>query len=127
MLGVLRTVNPFDLGVYEYMATTGVNEDHHESAPSSFMLEQNYPNPFNPSTSIGFSVPKTTKVELRILDVLGREVGLLVDAEKGPGIYKIQWNANVPTGVYFYRLQARYISGGQAGEFVETMKMIVLK
>jgi hypothetical protein len=88
--------------------------------PFGFRLEQNYPNPFNPSTRIAFSVPRTTRVQLRILDALGREVTLLVSGERPAGVYETQWQAgSLPSGIYFYRLQA--------GEFVETKKMILLR
>ncbi|MCX6141972.1 MAG: T9SS type A sorting domain-containing protein [Ignavibacteriales bacterium] len=84
------------------------------------MLAQNYPNPFNPSTNISFSVPSNTFVTLKVFDALGREVAILVGEELSAGAYSRQWNAaNVPSGVYFYRLGA--------GQFVETKKLVVLK
>ena len=90
------------------------------SAPVGFQLEQNYPNPFNPSTRIAFSIPKTMMVQLRITDALGRDIALLIQSEKSAGSYEVQWDAsNVPSGIYFYRLQA--------GEYMETKKMVVLK
>ena len=85
----------------------------------AFSLVQNYPNPFNPSTIISYSLPKTASVSLRIFNALGQEVAMLVNEQKPPGYYQVQWNANVPSGVYFYRLQA--------GEFVETKKMMLIK
>jgi hypothetical protein len=88
--------------------------------PAEYSLGQNYPNPFNPSTHIAFAVPKTTRVQLRILDALGREIALLVNGEKPAGIYEMRWEAGIyPSGIYFYRLRA--------GEYVETKKMILLK
>ena len=88
--------------------------------PPIFALQQNYPNPFNPSTQISFSVPKATDVTLKIYNVLGREVALLVNERKQAGEYKVTWNAEgVPSGVYFYRIVA--------GDFVETKKMVVVK
>ena len=87
--------------------------------PSSFVLEQNYPNPFNPSTVISYSLPKTSIVSLRIFNTLGQELTTLVNERKEAGYYQVTWNATVPSGIYFYRLQA--------GEFVETKKMILLK
>jgi len=69
-----------------------------------------------------------SNVKLSIYDVLGREVATLVNENKQSGSYTVQWNAaNFPSGVYFYRLQARQTSGGQAGSFVETKKLILLK
>ena len=88
--------------------------------PIMFRLEQNYPNPFNPSTRIAFAIPKASKVQLRILDVLGRDIALLFDGQKPAGAYELQWDAgSLPSGIYFYRLQS--------GEYVETRKMILLK
>ena len=88
------------------------------SLPVEFQLQQNYPNPFNPSTTISFSIPKASRVYLKIFNILGQEVAVLVDEEKGAGYYQVRWEAALPSGVYFYRLQA--------GEYVETKKMILL-
>jgi tripartite motif-containing protein 71 len=87
--------------------------------PNKFVLYQNYPNPFNPSTKIAFDIPQKGDVSLKIIDVLGRVVSVLVDETKEPGHYELRWNANVPTGIYFYRLQT--------GESIDTKKMILLK
>jgi photosystem II stability/assembly factor-like uncharacterized protein len=87
--------------------------------PKEYQLSQNYPNPFNPTTFIRYAIPKSTAVTLRIFNTLGQEVASLVNEQKSPGYYQIEWKANVPSGIYFFRLQA--------GEFVETKKMILLK
>ena len=88
--------------------------------PDTYALWQNYPNPFNPVTHFRFSISKLQFVEFRIVDVLGREVALLVNRQMSPGNYEIAWDAGkFPSGVYFYQLKA--------GEFVKTMKMVVLK
>lgn len=87
--------------------------------PSTIHLSQNYPNPFNPSTTIGYELPRAATVSLKIFNTLGQLVATLVNARKDAGYYLVQWNADVPTGVYFYRLQT--------GDFVETKKMIVAK
>jgi hypothetical protein len=88
--------------------------------PTTFGLEQNYPNPFNPSTSFEFRVPGLELVELRVFDLLGREVATLVNKAMIPGSYVVQWNAaSLPSGVYFYQLRA--------GSFVETKKMVLAK
>jgi hypothetical protein len=87
---------------------------------NSFRLSPNYPNPFNPSTQITYSVPKATNATLKVYDVLGREIAVLVNERKQPGEYKVTWNAEgVPSGVYFYRLVA--------GDFIGTKKMVVMK
>jgi len=85
-----------------------------------FSLSQNYPNPFNPSTKINFSVPKLSFVTLKVYNVLGKEVTTLVQEEKSPGSYSVEFNAsNLPSGTYFYRLQI--------GDVAETKKMMFLK
>jgi hypothetical protein len=93
-----------------------------------FYLEQNYPNPFNPSTAISFGLPSQSFVSLKVFDALGREVATIISEELSAGYYSRQWNAaNMASGIYFYRLQARQISGGQVGVFTETKKLILLR
>ena len=83
-------------------------------------LEQNYPNPFNPSTTIKFSIPKKSTVKLTIYNQLGELIQTLVNEEKSTGTYEIAFNGqDLVSGIYFYRLNA--------GDFVETKKMILLK
>ena len=99
---------------------TGINSSVTASTPSSFELQQNYPNPFNPTTTIAFNVPRLCHVKLVVYDVLGRKVETLVNAEMGPSQYSVPFDAsNLASGVYFYRLNA--------GDFVETKKMVVIK
>jgi hypothetical protein len=101
------------------------------SLPLDYALNQNYPNPFNPSTAISYQLLAISSVKLTVCDMLGREVSTLVDELKQPGTYTVTWDASkVPSGMYFYRLQAHlrpFEFGGQAGGFVETKKMILLK
>ncbi len=88
--------------------------------PSTFELEQNFPNPFNPTTRIRYSIPITSKVTLRLFDILGKEVQTLVNAIQVPGTYAVTLNAlNLATGVYFYRINA--------GNFSETRKLLLVK
>jgi hypothetical protein len=83
-----------------------------ENIPVSFALHQNYPNPFNPVTKINFDVPITAHVKLRVYDILGREVEVLVNENMKPGNYDVAWNAvNYASGVYFYELESPEISG----------------
>ena len=103
-------------------------EMHSNETTSHFSLEQNYPNPFNPSTTISFSLPSKSYVSLKVFDVLGREVAVFLSEELPPGVHSRQWNAQgFPSGVYFYRLQARHADGGQAGTYVETKKLLLLR
>ena len=97
---------------------TGIK--HEDLQPSAFALSQNYPNPFNPTTTIGYDVPKRSLVTVVVYDILGRLVETLVDEEKQPGHYEATFNASgLPSGVYFYRLQA--------GSFIESRKLVLLK
>jgi hypothetical protein len=89
-------------------------------SPVDFALHQNFPNPFNPTTTIKYSLPVKSQVNLVVFNSLGQEVKQLVNEAKEAGKYTFEVNAsNWPSGIYFYRLQA--------GEFVETKKMILLK
>ncbi len=88
--------------------------------PKTFALYSNYPNPFNPATTIEYALPKSSEVLLTIYNLLGHEMARLVDGELSAGYHSVAWDAsNVTSGVYFYTLQA--------GEFVETRKMVLLR
>ncbi len=90
------------------------------SIPDKFQLHQNYPNPFNPSTKIQFDLPKQSFVKIRVYDITGRELAILVNENLNAGIYKIDWNAlNYPSGVYFYRIETK--------DYTISKKMILLK
>ena len=111
---------------FDYLFT-GVNNKKNNT-PISFKLSQNYPNPFNPTTTIQYAVPSAVKgnasslqqVELKVYDILGREVATLVNQEQNPGQYQVTFNAgNLASGTYFYRLRA--------GDFVRVKKMLLLK
>lgn len=85
-----------------------------------FYLEQNYPNPFNPSTQIQYQIAKAGNVTIKVYDVLGNEISTLVQEFKQPGKYSVIWNASqLPSGIYFYKLQS--------GSFSETKKMILIR
>lgn len=75
--------------------------------PLSFNLEQNYPNPFNPVTKINFDLPKSSNVKLSVYDIQGKLIETLVEGNLNPGSYQTEWTAgNLPSGIYFYRLEA---------------------
>ncbi len=91
-----------------------------ELVPVKYELQQNYPNPFNPGTTIKYSIAKQSNVTLKVYDMLGSEITTLVNEEKPAGVYEINFNAsNLASGIYFYKIQA--------GSFVETKKMILLR
>ncbi|MDP2038283.1 MAG: T9SS type A sorting domain-containing protein, partial [Ignavibacteria bacterium] len=113
-----------------FAKTTDVEKEN--ELPTLFSLEQNYPNPFNPETTIRYTIPKSSQVTLKVYDVLGREVTTLVDEFKQAGKYYSQFSilnssprstrvgaGQLSSGVYFYILQA--------GEYISTKKMVLLK
>lgn len=88
--------------------------------PASPTLRQNYPNPFNPSTTIEFSLPKTSRVKVVIYDLLGKEVRTLLNEIRREGVHRIRFNSDgLPSGVYLYRLTA--------GSYSETKKLVVVR
>jgi len=88
--------------------------------PKSYSLLQNYPNPFNPVTKIKFGIPKASFVKLTVFDVLGKEIGVVVNQDLKPGNYETDFNASeMPSGVYFYKIEA--------GDFIKTKKMLLVK
>ncbi len=121
-----------------YYVVTALDRNYNESAASnvlpitvtsvaselaqivSYALYQNYPNPFNPVTTILYRIPSEARVSLRVYDVLGREVKVLVNAVVGPGEHKVYFNGGeFPSGVYFYKLESK--------NFVDVKKMMILK
>ncbi len=107
------------MDAFEFGLTTNVAEGLDER-PVDCYLSQNFPNPFNPSTVVSYQLPVVHRVDLRIFDLLGREVAMLVNEEKPPGSYSVTWDAaGMPSGIYFCRLTA--------GEIVQTTKMILMK
>jgi len=112
---------------YEYMidnfmtsTIVGVDDNSENELPSGYILAQNYPNPFNPSTQISYSIPNSEYVSLKIYDVLGKEVAILVDAVQSANHYTVSFDAGkLSSGIYFYTLKA--------GNFNETKKMLLLR
>jgi hypothetical protein len=98
----------------------GVADEISGDIPAEFSLNQNYPNPFNPSTSIQFGIPESSDVKLEVMNMLGQRVALLVDENRGAGLYTVAFDAsNLSSGMYLYRLQA--------GNFVQTRKLTLIK
>jgi hypothetical protein len=99
---------------------TSVEKQQARGIPETFVIRQNHPNPFNPSTRIEYAVPTSGNVSLRVFDMLGREVAVLVDGMVEAGWYSVNFNAqNLSSGVYLYRLESR--------GFAQTLKMVILK
>lgn len=104
-------------GNYEYHS---LNENILIGVPSDYELKQNYPNPFNPTTTISYSIPTDSRVNLTIYDVSGRVVRELVNEIKVAGYYSVSFNGSqLSSGMYYYRLTA--------GNITETKKMILIK
>jgi hypothetical protein len=93
--------------------------------PTSYSVSQNYPNPFNPTTNIEYALPKSSVVSIKVYNMLGQEVKTLISQQQAPGYYNVQWNGDnnfgqhVSSGIYIYRVTA--------GQYVKTMKMVMLK
>ncbi|MCS7012919.1 MAG: T9SS type A sorting domain-containing protein [Chloroherpetonaceae bacterium] len=121
--GNFRLVATSGTLIADTTATFGVlsvERDISAGVPRDFALWQNYPNPFNPSTVIVYELPAVSDVVLKVYDMLGREVATLISQRQTAGRYRVTFNAqNLASGIYLYRLQA--------GRFVETKKMILLK
>jgi hypothetical protein len=98
----------------------GIDRENRVSIATEYGLEQNYPNPFNPATKIQFSIKEPALVTLEVYNILGQRVGLLVNEDKIAGKHSVIWDANnLPSGIYFYRLQAN--------DFSKTRKMLLVK
>jgi len=122
-----RSIAQYSKSVYDgnFSLPTSV-EDKVQAVPNKFKLYQNYPNPFNPVTNIKYQIPITNRVTLKLFDILGREVAVLVNEEKQPGDYEVRLTINDPSadgrltsGIYIYQLKA--------GNFISTKKMILIK
>ena len=105
---------------YTESSPTSVESGTGRDIPAEYTLFQNYPNPFNPSTNIGFRISDHGYVSIKVFDILGNEVASLVDEEKEPGVYEVQFDAsNLSSGIYYYKLVS--------GNFIETKKMVLIK
>ena len=104
-------------GTFEYSNAIEVEVD---LTPTKFALDQNYPNPFNPRTTIKYSIPSSEFVSIKVYDVIGNEIANLVDVKQEAGNYEVSFDAStLSSGIYLYKIQA--------GSFVQTKKMILMK
>ncbi|MDT3695064.1 MAG: M14 family zinc carboxypeptidase [Ignavibacterium sp.] len=119
------TANAILRGTLDYMNIATDLNDAVFVQPDNFVLYQNYPNPFNPTTSIQYTIGSRQFVTLKVYDVLGNEVSVLVNEEKSAGEYEIEFNSysaggnNIASGIYFYQLQT--------DNFIQTKKMILIQ
>lgn len=113
--------------IYKPDSTTSVDDE--TIVPFILELHQNYPNPFNPVTNIRFGTNQTSKVSLRVYNVLGKEIITMLESEISPGNYTIDWEARdsngllLPSGVYFIKLSAN----NTAGNYTQVIKALLLK
>ena len=120
-INITASTNAWEFLVIE---TTGIG-DEASNLPQSYALDQNFPNPFNPTTNIGFRIAELGFVELKIYDASGRLVKTLMSENRAAGDYNVSWDATdesgqrVASGIYLYKLQA--------GDFLETKKMVLMK
>jgi len=106
-------------GVFSRSSITKVNSQTN-LLPTQYSLSQNYPNPFNPSAKISYQLPKSSFVTLKVYDIIGREVSLLVNEKQNAGTYEVTFDAShLASGVYFYRIQV--------GPYINTKKLLLLK
>jgi len=126
--GVFDNTIPFTLGPGGSVVFAGgslkisssVDSPEETSIPQSFYVNQNYPNPFNPSTIISYGVPKNGFVSAKIYNLLGQEIATLFAGYQNAGVHSLTFDAsNLSSGVYLYRIQA--------GNVVETKRMVVMK
>jgi len=122
-LGKFKGTVYCDLLEVKKLDATGVK--HNEDIITQYTLFQNYPNPFNPSTMITYTLPKQSLVSIKIYDILGREIRTLVNTEQTQGVHKVEWDGKnnsgsmAASGTYIYRIDA--------GDFVQSKKMVMIK
>ncbi len=109
-----------NFGIYRSALPVSVNHDEENFNSDSYILFQNYPNPFNPKTTINYTLSQSGLIKVKVYDILGNEIAVLVNEEQSAGNYKIEFDAgNRSSGIYFYRLESE-------GKFL-TKKMLLIK
>ena len=102
------------------------NLDRNINIPDEFDLHNNYPNPFNPNTTIRYTVPYRSFVKIEVFNILGQRVKTLVNSLQDPGVHQVSFvSSNLSSGIYYYRMEARTLSGNIA--YNQARKMVVLK
>jgi len=116
-------------------AETGIvndvqNDENNNTVPKDFELSQNYPNPFNPTTSIEFSLPVASTVQLVVYNILGQQVATLINEQRSSGNHSVLWNATdsngmqLSSGIYLYKMKA---NGNNGTSYSQVKKMVLLK
>ncbi len=110
----------------QILLVTGADEQKGAQLPTSYTLGQNYPNPFNPATTITFSVPTQSHVSIEVFNMLGQKVATLVDGVRTAGSHQTVWTAQVPSGIYFCRMEAAGIEA-PSQRFTQVRKMMLVR
>ena len=110
----------FKAGIINIQIATAIDDEHGLGLPTEYSLTQNYPNPFNPTTTIEFSLPKSSAVKLEVFNILGQKVSTLINEFMPAGVHSVDFDGkNNPSGIYFYRLEHE--------KGAETKKMVMIK
>jgi hypothetical protein len=121
-IGIVSNLDNKNLAGFWFAAqgiVTSVEQDL-AAVPVEYFLSQNFPNPFNPKTKINFGVKESGQIKIIVFNSIGEEITILVNEEKEPGVYEVEFNAaSLSSGVYFYQIQT--------ASFVQTNKMILIK
>jgi Bacterial Ig-like domain/Secretion system C-terminal sorting domain len=110
----------------QILLVTGADEKAGAPLPAAYTLGQNYPNPFNPSTTINFSIPMQSRVTIDVFNVIGQKVATLVNDVRAAGSHQAVWKAQVPSGLYFYRMEASGVDA-PSQHFTQVRKMMMVK
>jgi hypothetical protein len=114
------------LSLPENLSKLNNEDDLNSLIPDNYELGQNYPNPFNPSTNIRYALPFESSVRISVYNILGQEVGNIVEGVKAAGYYSYMWQPNgLSSGIYIYRFEAKSLKNDE--RFVSTKKMVFLK
>ncbi len=120
--GYFCEIHPSMTGTIEVVMPTPAGDDFSSSLPEKFRVHPNYPNPFNPATNIAYELPKQTKVEVEVYNILGHKVATLQDGIQPAGVYTITWDSrdkkgeDVSSGIYFYLVTTE--DGNRAGKMM---------